>query len=35
MKPIEGIELSGFLDGELEPGRASEVEAALETDPAL
>jgi anti-sigma factor RsiW len=35
MKPIEGIELSGYLDGELEPGRASEVEAAIERDPVL
>jgi anti-sigma factor RsiW len=35
MKPIEGIELSGYLDGELEPDRAREVEAALERDPVL
>jgi anti-sigma factor RsiW len=35
MKPIEGSELSGYLDGELEPGRAREVEAAMERDPAL
>ena len=35
MKPIEPSELSGYLDGELEPDRIREVEAALATDPLL
>jgi anti-sigma factor RsiW len=35
MKPIEPSELSGYLDGELEPDRVLEVEAALANDPTL
>jgi len=35
MKPIEPAELSGYLDGELEPDRALEAEAALASDPLL
>jgi hypothetical protein len=35
MKPIEPIELSGYLDGELEPDRVREIEAVLARDPAL
>ena len=35
MKPIEPSELSGYLDGELEPDRIREVEAALANDPFL
>lgn len=35
MKPIEPFELSGYLDGELEPDRVRELEAVLERDPAL
>jgi len=35
MKPIEPIELSGYLDGELEPDRVRELEAVLDRDPAL
>jgi len=35
MKPIEPAELSGYLDGELEPDRIREVEAALAIDPVL
>ncbi|GMV97976.1 MAG: zf-HC2 domain-containing protein [Phycisphaerae bacterium] len=35
MNPIEPAELSAYLDGELSPRRAREVESALATDPAL
>ena len=35
MKPIEPTELSGYLDGELEPDRLREVEAALARDSSL
>lgn len=35
MKPIEPAELSAYLDGELTPERAREVEAALAGTPAL
>ena len=35
MKPIEPFELSGYLDGELEPDRVRELEAVLARDPAL
>ena len=35
MKPIEPAELSAYMDGELDPARAQEVEAALESSPAL
>lgn len=35
MKPVEPEELSAFLDGELDPGRASEVGKQLADDPAL
>lgn len=35
MKPIEPAELSAYMDGELEGARAREVQAALESSPAL
>jgi anti-sigma factor RsiW len=35
MKSIDPVELSGLLDGELDPLRAQEVQAALARDPAL
>ena len=35
MKPIEPAELSAYMDGELDPARAREVETALESSPAL
>lgn len=35
MNPIEPAELSAYLDGELNPARAREVESALATSPAL
>lgn len=35
MNPIEPAELSAYLDGELSPERAQEVEAALASSPAL
>lgn len=34
-KPVEAHELSGLLDGELDPQRAAEVRRALESDPEL
>ena len=35
MQPIDPVELSAYLDGELEPIRAREVAAALATDSSL
>jgi anti-sigma factor RsiW len=35
VNPIDPAELSAHLDGELDPGRAREVEAALASSPAL
>lgn len=35
MRPIEPAELSAYLDGELAPSRAKEIEARLASDPAL
>jgi len=35
MRPIEPAELSAFIDGELDAGRAAEVRAALASDAAL
>jgi anti-sigma factor RsiW len=35
VKPIEPAELSAYMDGELDPARAREVEGALESSPAL
>lgn len=35
MKPVQAEELSALLDGELEPGRAREVEMQIAADPAL
>ena len=35
MLPVDPAELSAFLDGELPPGRAEAVRAALAGDPAL
>ncbi len=35
MNTIDPVELSAYLDGELTPERAREVEAALRTSPAL
>jgi len=35
VKPIEPAELSAYMDGELDPARAREVETALESSPAL
>ncbi len=35
MKPVEPAELSAYLDGELEPARAREVQQALEHEPSL
>jgi anti-sigma factor RsiW len=35
MRPIEPVELSAFIDGELDAGRAAEVRAALALDAAL
>ncbi len=35
MNPIDPAELSAYLDGELDPARAGEVEAALASSPAL
>jgi anti-sigma factor RsiW len=35
MTPIEAIEISAYLDGELSPTRAKELEAALANDPVL
>jgi anti-sigma factor RsiW len=35
MKPIEPAELSAYLDGELNPIRAREVETAMTNEPAL
>lgn len=35
MKPIDAAELSGLMDGELDPNRAAEVRKAIEEDPAL
>lgn len=34
-KPVDATELSGLLDGELDPVRTAEVQAALEHDPLL
>jgi anti-sigma factor RsiW len=35
MNPIDPVELSAYLDGELSPARAREVETALASSPAL
>ena len=35
MKPVDPVELSALIDGELSPGRAAEVRQAIETDEAL
>lgn len=35
MNPIDPAELSAYLDGELSPARAREVEAAMTSSPAL
>jgi anti-sigma factor RsiW len=35
MKPIEPTELSAYIDGELDAGRAAEVRAALDMDASL
>jgi len=35
MTPVDAAELSAFLDGELAPARAREVEAAIAANPSL